>query len=125
MNHSWLFRKTHQVSGRKRLIDSSNSGLQFLKYGRIVLREGENPISMETGRDEVGLICLGGEGEIEVGGQHFSMKKYDALYLPIQGSCRIHSRGFFDLAECAAPASKKYGVQFVPFARGVEGLEAG
>ncbi len=115
MNHSWLFRKTHQVRGRKRLIDSSNSGLQFLKYGRIVLREGENPISLETGSDEVGLICLEGEGEIEVGREHFNMKKYDALYLPIQGSCRIHPRGSFDLAECAAPASKKYGVQFVPF----------
>ena len=117
MSHSWLFRKTHQVSGRKRLIDSSNSGLQFLKYGRIVLREGENPISIKTGSDEVGLICLAGEGEIEVSGQHFNMKKYDALYLPIQASCRIHPRGFFDLAECAAPSSKKYGVQFVPFAR--------
>jgi 5-deoxy-glucuronate isomerase len=116
MGHSWLFQRTHLGSGRKRLIDSSNTGLQFLKYGRILLREGENPISMETGGDEVGLICLKGEGEVEAGGQRFSMKKYDALYLPIHVSCRIHSKGFFDLAECAAPASTKYSVQFVSFA---------
>ena len=116
MNESWLFRQTHQVSGRKRIIDSSNSGLQFLKYSRIVLRGGEEPILIETGKDEVGHICLQGEGEIEAGAQRFRLKKYDALYLPIQGVCRVQSGGFFDLAECAAPASKKYEVQFVPFA---------
>lgn len=115
MSHSWLFRQTHQVSGRKRLIDSSNTGLKFLRYGRIVLKGGKRLISLESGDEEVGLICLQGEGEIEVSGQHFGMKKYDALYLPIQNSCRISTKEFFDLAECAAPVSQKYPVQFVSF----------
>lgn len=116
MSDSWLFRQTHQVSGRKRLIDSSNTGLKFLKYGRIVLREGGPPVTLQTGGEEMGLICLQGEGEVEAGGQRFGMKKYDALYLPIQTACRLTSKGFFDLAECAAPASRKYEVQFVSFA---------
>ena len=116
MNHSWLFRKTHQVKGRKRLIDESNTGLKFLRYGRIVLSEGEPPISINTNGEEIGLICLRGEGSIEVNGQHFGMNKYDALYLPIQSRAQITPAGFFDLAECAAPVSQKYPVQFVAFA---------
>ncbi len=115
MSNSWLVQKTHQVKGRKRLIDSSNTGLKFLKYGRIVLQEGKKPISLNTGDEEFGLICLRGEGEIEVSGQRFGMKKYDALYLPMQSSCRITAQEYFDLAECAAPVSKKYPVQFVSF----------
>ena len=116
MTYSWLVQKTHLVNGRKRWIDSSTTGLKLLRYGRIVLQGGKRPISISTGDEEFGLICLQGKGEIEVGGQRFGMKKYDALYLPIQTGCRITAREFFDLAECAAPASKDYGVQFVSFA---------
>lgn len=43
------------------------------------------------------------------------MKKYDALYLPRETSARLTSSGTFDLAECAAPVSQKYPVQFVSF----------
>jgi 5-deoxy-glucuronate isomerase len=115
MNQAWLFRETHQVKGRKRLIDPSNTGLTFLRYGRIVLAGGDAPISFDTQEDEVGLICLRGEGKVEVGGQSFGMKKYDALYLPRETQARVISSGAFDLAECAAPVSRKYPVQFVPF----------
>lgn len=115
MSNSWLFQKTHRVKGRKRLIDSSNTSLKFLRYGRIVLQRGKNPVSINTGDEEFGLICLQGGGKVEVNGQSFEMKKYDALYLPIQTSCQITAQEFFDLAECAAPVSEKYPVQFVSF----------
>jgi len=115
MSLSWLFRQTHQTRGRRRWIDEKNTGLQFLKYGRIVLEGGDAPVILETGQEEIGLICLRGEGAVEVDGRSFKMKKYDALYLPIQSRCRVSPKEFFDLAECAAPASKNYGVQFVAF----------
>ncbi|MGC8811329.1 MAG: hypothetical protein ACP5Q3_13865, partial [bacterium] len=102
MANCWLFRQTHLVKGRKRLIDQNNTDLKFLRYGRIRLEKGDNPINIESGAEEIGLICLYGEGEVEVGGQSFKMTKYDALYLPIQSRCRISSAGLFDLAECAA-----------------------
>jgi 5-deoxy-glucuronate isomerase len=116
MSHAWLFRQTHQVKGRKRLIDQSNTGLKFLRYGRVVLFGGETPILVDTGEEEIGFVCLRGEGTIEAEGQRFRMRKYDALYLPMQMSCRITSSGLFDLAESAAPVSRKYPVQFVSFA---------
>ncbi len=115
MSHAWLFRQTHQVKGRKRLIDQSNTGLQLLRYGRIVLSGGEPPIGFATKEEEIGLICLRGEGKVEINSQSFGMKKYDALYLPRETSARLTSSGPFDLAECAAPVSQKYPVQFVSF----------
>jgi len=115
MSHSWLFRQTDQVRGRRCWIDSSNTKLQVLRYGRIVLEGKEALVSLETGGEEIGLICLRGEGRIEVGGQPFGMRKYDALYLPVQTRCQITTSVFFDLAECAAPASQRYPVQYVAF----------
>lgn len=75
MSDSWLFRQTHQVKGRKRLIDQFNTGLKFLRYGRIILAGGKPPIVFDTKEEEIGLICLEGEGKVEVNGQSFGMKK--------------------------------------------------
>ena len=108
MQYSWLFRQTHQIRGRKSLIDSSNSGLKYLSYGRIVLSGGEPSLPIETQENEVGLICLQGEGKAEVNGQIFGMKKYDALYLPRNTPAHLTSFGKFDLAECTAPVSGTY-----------------
>jgi 5-deoxy-glucuronate isomerase len=115
MRSSWIFSQTHQVKGRKRWIDEKNTGLEFLRYGRIVLSSGDAPLSLGTRGEEVGLICLGGQGMVEAQGAKFKMKKFDALYLPIESKATISSSSFFDLVECAAPASKDYGLQFVSF----------
>ena len=116
MPNAWLFPQTHKVKGRKRLIDASNTGLEFLRFGRIVVAQGDLPVAVESGEEEIGLICLRGEGKIEIeGGETFHLRKYDALYLPLQTKGRVTSSGFLDLAECAAPVSKKYPVQFVSF----------
>ncbi len=112
--NAWLFRETNRVQGRKRIIDQSNSGLEFLRYGRIVL-EG-NSVPLATNDEEIVLLCLNGEGEIETGGTSYSLGKYDALYLPRDAECRLSSVAFFDLAEVSAPVSKPYPVQLVKFA---------
>jgi len=65
--------------------------------------------------EEMGFICLGGSGDIHVGKDAFSLNKYDSLYLPRESRCTISSNGAFDLAEVAAPSSKKYPVEFVRF----------
>lgn len=116
MANCWLFRHTHQVKGRKRFIDQHNTDLKFLRYGRIKLEKEDKPIYIESEGEEIGLICLYGEGVVEIDKKIYKMTKYDALYLPIQSRCRIYADGLFDLAECAAPVSKDYGVQFVSFA---------
>lgn len=110
---AWLFRGTDKVQGRKGIIDQTNSGLEFLRYGRIVLDGGD--LTVATEGDEVAFLCLNGEGEIKTGGQVYTLGKYDALYLPRDSECTVLAARFFDLAEIRAPASKVYPVQHVRF----------
>ncbi len=116
MRHAWLFRGTQQVQGRKRIIHQYNSGLEYLRYGRIVFGSGGGQVAIESQDEELGFVCLGGTGTIAVDGQEFRFEKYDALYVPRDGRCVVASGGPFDLAEMGAPAGKQYPVQFVQFA---------
>jgi 5-deoxy-glucuronate isomerase len=115
MADAWLFRGTQRVQGRKRIIHQHNSGLEYLRYGRIVLGQGGGAVDVESRDEELGLVCLGGNGSIRVDGQTFSLGKYDTLYLPRDSRCSVTSGESFDVAEMAAPATKRYPVQFVRF----------
>jgi len=115
MAHAWLFRGTHRVQGRKRIIHQYNTDLEFLRYGRIILEEKGGSIDVDSQEEEIGFICLNGNGVIQVDDKRHTLSKYDALYLPREKRCTISSKGVFDLAECAAHSSKKYPVQFVRF----------
>jgi 5-deoxy-glucuronate isomerase len=115
MGNVWLFRGTNQVQGRKRIIHQYNTGLEFLRYGRIVLGKSGGKIEVDSQDEEIGFVCLKGSGTIQVDGKAHSVGKYDALYLPRDSRCTVLSQGEFDLAECAAPSSKKYPVQLVRF----------
>lgn len=115
MANAWLFRGTNQVQGRRRIVHQYNTELEFLRYGRIVLGKGGEKIDVDSQDEEIGFVCLNGNGMIQVDGKSYSLNKYDVLYLPIGSRCTISSNGAFDLAEIAAPSSKKYSVQFVQF----------
>ncbi len=115
MANAWLFRGTNRTEGRKRIIHQYNTGLQYLRYGRIVLGQGGGKLDLESQEEELGLVCLAGTGAVEADGQTFRLGKYDALYLPRDSRCTIFSNEAFDLAEMGSPASKKYPVQFVRF----------
>ena len=115
MGNAWLFRGTDHGQGRKRIIHQYNTDLEFLRYGRIILGKGGGTVSVDSQDEEIGLICLNGIGTIQVNGKTHSLKKYDALYLPRESHSTIFSQNAFDLAECAASASRKFPVQFVRF----------
>jgi 5-deoxy-glucuronate isomerase len=115
MANVWLFRGTHRVEGRKRIIHQYNTGLEFLRYGRIVFGGKGGSIDVDSRDEEIGFVCLKGYGNIKGEGKTFSLGKYDALYIPRESRCSITSEGALDLAEVAAPSSKKYPVQLVRF----------
>jgi 5-deoxy-glucuronate isomerase len=115
MANAWLFRGTHRVEGRKRIIHQYNTGLEFLRYGRVVFGDKGGSSDVDSQDEEIGFVCLKGSGNIKVEGKTFPLGKYDALYVPRESHCRITSQGAFDLAEVAAPSSKKYPVQIVRF----------
>jgi 5-deoxy-glucuronate isomerase len=115
MENVWLFRGTHRIQGRRRIIHQYNTGLEFLRYGRIVLGKRGGKIDVDSQDEEIGFVCLNGNGMIQADGKSYSLNKYDALYLPRESHSTISSQNSFDLAECAASASKKFPVQFVRF----------
>jgi 5-deoxy-glucuronate isomerase len=115
MANAWLFRGTNRVEGRKGIIHQYNTGLEFLRYGRIVLGQGGGKLDVESQDEELGFVCLAGKGVIEVDGQTYHLGKYDALYLPRDSRCTVFSTEALDLAEMGSPASKKHPVQFVRF----------
>ena len=115
MAHAWLFRGTHRVEGRRRIIHQYNTGLELLRYGRIIMGKDGGSLDVDSQDEEIGLVCLGGNGTIKVERQTYSLGKYDVLYLPRESRCAVSSSGAFDLAEIAAPATKNYPVQFVRF----------
>jgi len=115
MRYAWLFRGTDLVEGRKRIIHQFNTDLEFLRCGRTIFGEKGGSVEVDSLDEEIGFICLKGNGTIQVGGRKYSLSKFDALYLPRESHCTVSSQTIFDLAECAAPSSKKYPVQFVRF----------
>jgi 5-deoxy-glucuronate isomerase len=80
-----------------------------------VLEKGGGSIDIDSQDEEIGFVCLNGSGMVQVDGRTYTLNKYDALYLPIEKRCTISSKRAFDVAECAAPSSKKFPVQFVKF----------
>jgi len=115
MSNAWLFRGTHRVQGRKRIIHQYNTGLEFLRYGRIIFGENGGHVEVDSHEEEIGFVCLRGSGNIQVGDKMYSLGKFDAFYLPRESRCAISSQNIFDLAECAAPSSKRFPVQSVRF----------
>jgi len=116
MANAWLFRGTNTIQGRRRIIHQYNCGLQYLRYGRIILGKEGGSVEVDSQDEELGLLCLGGAGTIQVDGRSYPLGKYDALYVPRESRCTVAAEGPFDLAEMGAPASKRYPVQHVRFA---------
>ena len=115
MANAWLFRRTNRVQGRKRIIHEFNTGLEYLRYGRIVLGSDGGKVDVESEDEELGFVCLAGKGIITANGRAFQLGKYDALYLPKDSRCTVASNEAFDVAEMASPTTKKYPIQFVRF----------
>jgi hypothetical protein len=63
-----VFRKTNAHVGRKICATPSNSTMQHLAYGRMILDSSQHSVKFSTGEREIGLICLRGEGQASVDG---------------------------------------------------------
>lgn len=112
-----VVRDTAARKGRTRSVSPGPTSARHLHYGRVILGEGDPPLSFATEDHETGFIALNGSATITGGGQLFSLARYDALYVP--RDCRVEVRpgaGGCDLAELSAPVAQRYPIQFVPFA---------
>lgn len=115
---SCVVRNTGKARGRTRSVSPDGTASTHLHYGRIILGDGDAPVSISTGEHETGFIALAGAASVDVDGQRFELRPYDALYVPRDASVVVTGieQGGCDLVELSAPVSGRYPIQFVPFA---------
>jgi len=113
-----IIRDTAGKKGRTHAIaPGGQAASRHLHYGRVVLDAGDAAVTIDTGGNETGFVCLGGSATITVDGSGHTLGRYDALYAPRDAKVAITpGPDGCDLAEIAAPVSKRHPVQFVSFA---------
>ena len=113
-----VVRNTAARKGRTQaIVPGRTAASRHLHYGRIILDADEAPLAIESVANETGLIGLRGSAVVTVSGASYDLGPYDALYIP-RDSCFAIAPGAAgcDLAEIAAPVSKRHPVQHVRFA---------
>jgi 5-deoxy-glucuronate isomerase len=112
-----VVRQTAATKGRSRSVAPGTTGARFLHYGRIILDPGDAPVSVDPGSHETGLIAITGKATVTVGGQSFTLTKYDSLYVPRTTPFTVApgDEGC-DLVELSAVVENAYPLQYVAFA---------
>src|SRR5437762_521112 len=105
-----VVRDTGSRRGRHISVQPGTTAARHLHFGRIVLADGDAPITFSTGDRETAFICLKGRAKIN----GYDLVPYDGLYLPRDSDVKVS--GECDIAELAAPVSNRYPVQLVRFA---------
>jgi len=112
-----VVRNTAARKGRTRSVAPGTTAARHLHYGRIILDPMDSPVRVEPGTHETGLVCLGGQGTVAVGGRRFDMAPYDAVYIPRETPFEVApGPEGCDFAELSAEVDNAYPLQFVAFA---------
>lgn len=112
-----IVRDTASQKGRTHAVVPGQTASRYLYYGRIILDADDPPLGFATNDKETGLVCLRGSATVRVDGQPFSLTRYDAVYVPRDYAIEVTpGADGCDLAEIAAPVSKRHPVQLVAFA---------
>ena len=111
-----VVRNTAARKGRAWAMKPGPTASRHLHYGRVILGSSDAPVSFTTGGLETAFIALGGQAVVQAGGGEYTLRPYDALYVP--RDCRVTiapGADGCDLAEVAAPVTRVHPVQFVSF----------
>ena len=111
----YIFRGTNKNKGRNEAITPKNSSMEHLGYARIILDVDTPTAEFESGKREIGLICLAGECSIEVDGETNQINQYDSIYIPRDSQVKISTASGVDMAECSAEVDNKYPLQIVRY----------
>lgn len=115
MKKNNLFKNTASKKGRNWIITPENSELIALSYARIILDEEVSSVEYENPDSEAALICLSGEGTVDIGGEELKVTPYDTLFLPPGQRGTVRTDSVLDIVEFAAPAEETGDPVFVPF----------
>jgi 5-deoxy-glucuronate isomerase len=112
----YIFSGTAAHKGRAISVSPTNSSLQHLHYGRILIGPGDAPVSFETGRRETALLVMKGACTVEVDGQPHELGLHDAIYVPRSRALRVSAKADTDIVECSAEVDGDYPLQVVRYA---------
>src|SRR5690625_2034309 len=115
MKKTVLFKNTGSKKGRNLIISPENSELVSLGYARTILDREIPSVDYENPGFEAALICMSGEGIVEIKDRQFSMKPYDTVFVPPGNKGGIRTDSSVDIVECTAPSDEKGSPVFVPF----------
>ncbi|HEX8557070.1 MAG TPA: 5-deoxy-glucuronate isomerase [Pyrinomonadaceae bacterium] len=109
---------THRGKGRRTAVEPGATPMRNLRYGRITLDAGDEPVAFDTATRETALVCLKGSAEVYIREDPYTLGQYDALYIPRDSPVQVGAAGGegCDLAELSAPVEGEYPVQLVRFA---------
>jgi 5-deoxy-glucuronate isomerase len=108
-----IFRRTNGHVGRRIAVSPENSPMRHLTYGRIILNPTQPSVRYENGGRETGLICFSGEAQVSAAGVSARLSRYDAMYIPRDGTIEISTASNVDFAELSADVANRYPVQVV------------
>src|SRR5438270_11393788 len=100
-----IVRDTDKHRGRHISVKPETTAARHLHFGRIILDAADAPITFSTGERETAFLCLRGTAKIN----EYDLVPYDALYVPRDSEVKVS--GNCDLAEIAAPVSRRYPLQ--------------
>jgi 5-deoxy-glucuronate isomerase len=108
---------THRGKGRRTAVAPDNSAMRYLHYGRISLAADDESVLFANNDQETGLICLNGAAKVSAEGESFHLEQYDAVYVPRDSQIEVSASGpeGCDVAEVAAPVSRRYPLKFVAY----------
>ena len=111
-----VVRNTAARKGRAWALKPGPTASRHLHYGRVILGSSAAPVSFTTGDLETAFIALGGQAVVQARGGEYTLRPYDALYVPRDSGVTIApGADGCDLAEVAAPVTRVHPVQFVSF----------
>ena len=111
-----VVRNTHARKGRTQSV-TPGPAMRHLHYGRIILDAGDATVRFSTGQRETSLICLRGTAAVASGETRTALERYDAIYIPRDSDVEVlPGADGCDLAEIAAPVSRRHPLQVVRFA---------
>ena len=112
-----IVRNTASKKGRHRAVTPGATASRHLHYGRIILDAGDAPVRFDTAEHEIALIGIKGSASVQVGGETFSLGRFDSLYVPRDSAVEVQAGDDgCDLAELSAPVERRHPLQYVSFA---------
>jgi 5-deoxy-glucuronate isomerase len=99
--------------GRTTFIHPGNSSMRKVSYGRIRLNPEHKRASFANEGQETGLVCVEGEGIVSAGGEPYTLRAGDALYVSRGVAVVVETATEVDIVECSATVEGNYPVQLV------------